>query len=70
LELAKSDYEAYEKRLDEANKLEILKYQQDQLKKLKCPICNSTNIEKISTTDRAISIAIVGLASGKNRKTI
>lgn len=31
----------------------------------KCPMCNSTNIEKISTASRAISVATVGLASGK-----
>lgn len=31
----------------------------------KCPICGSTNIERISTTSRAISVAAVGLASGK-----
>ena len=32
---------------------------------LKCPICGSTNVEKISTMDRSVSVAMVGLASGK-----
>lgn len=31
----------------------------------KCPMCDSINIEKISATSRAISVATVGLASGK-----
>ena len=32
---------------------------------LKCPVCGSTNIERISTMDRGFSVAMVGLASGK-----
>lgn len=32
---------------------------------LRCPICQSTNVTSISTASRAISIATVGLASGK-----
>lgn len=32
---------------------------------LKCPVCGSDNIEKITTVDRGVSIAMVGLASGK-----
>lgn len=31
----------------------------------RCPHCGSTNIERISTLDRAISVEMVGLASGK-----
>lgn len=65
LELAKTDYEAYDKTLDDRNKLEILKLQHDQLTKPKCPICNSTYIEKISTTNKSVSIAAFGLASNK-----
>lgn len=33
--------------------------------KPKCPTCGSTNVEKISTLNRAVSIGIVGLASDK-----
>ena len=33
--------------------------------KPKCPTCGSTNIEKISTLNRAVSIGMVGLASDK-----
>ena len=63
--LAKSDYDSYQKKIDEINKLQIAKFQQDQLNKLRCPICNSTNIEKITTANRMTSIAVAGLASGK-----
>lgn len=31
----------------------------------KCPTCQSTNIKKISTTNRLISVATLGLASSK-----
>lgn len=33
--------------------------------KPKCPYCNSTNIKKISTLNRAVSIGTLGLLSGK-----
>lgn len=59
--LAKSDFEKYQK--------EVVKRQEQRAReealKPKCPQCNSTNIEKISTTDRAVSVAMVGVASGK-----
>lgn len=43
------------------------KYSQQSKKEnqLKCPVCNSTDIEKITTLDRSVSLAMVGLASGK-----
>lgn len=31
----------------------------------RCPHCGSTNVERISTLDRAVSVGMVGLASGK-----
>lgn len=33
--------------------------------KPKCPACGSTDIQKITTMDRAVSISVVGAASGK-----
>ena len=33
--------------------------------KIKCPICESEKVEKITTLDRGFSVAMVGLASGK-----
>lgn len=34
-------------------------------KRVVCPYCHSTNTEKISTVSRAVSVSIVGAASGK-----
>ena len=39
--------------------------QQSQPNTPKCPTCQSTNIKKISTTNRLISVATLGLASSK-----
>lgn len=36
-----------------------------QTNSIKCPVCGSANIEKITTMDRSFSIAMVGMASGK-----
>lgn len=35
----------------------------------KCPTCGSTNISKISTLNRAVSVGVFGLASSKIGKT-
>lgn len=32
---------------------------------VKCPYCNTTNVKKISTVNRAISTSMVGIASSK-----
>ena len=32
---------------------------------LKCPVCGSTNVKRISTLNRIVSVAAVGLASSK-----
>lgn len=32
---------------------------------LKCPICNSTDVTRVTTMNRAASVAMVGIASGK-----
>ena len=52
--------------------LQAVLYKMEQKRKVeeeekipKCPMCGSTHIEKISTTSRAVSVATVGLASGK-----
>ena len=34
-------------------------------KRVVCPYCKSTNTEKISTVSRAVSVSLVGVASGK-----
>ncbi len=32
---------------------------------IKCPVCGSTNVEKISTASRVVSVGMVGMASNK-----
>lgn len=46
---------------------ERIKTQQDLAsgKRVVCPYCKSTNTEKISTVSRAVSVSLVGAASGK-----
>ena len=71
-------FKQYNEEIEKYNlaKLNFEKYQQEVVKeqeykaiieasKPKCPSCGSTNIQKITTTDRAVSVATVGLASGK-----
>ena len=67
-EFAKRDFEAYKRQFiknqDDTTKhseLVAMKQMYDH----KCPLCNSTSIERITTLDRAISIGVTGLASGK-----
>lgn len=40
-------------------------YSSSNNNQLKCPLCGSTNVNRISTLDRTVSIATVGLASSK-----
>ena len=35
---------------------------------LKCPVCQSKNVKRISNTSRAISVELMGLASSKIAK--
>lgn len=39
-------------------------------KRVVCPYCKSTNTEKISTVSRAVSVSLVGAASGKLSKQL
>lgn len=43
--------------------------QQDKLSEVHCPYCDSTNIKKISGTERAASIALIGIFSNKINKS-
>ena len=36
---------------------------------VECPYCNSSNVTKISTVNRAVSVGMFGLASSKIGKT-
>ena len=69
LELAKEDFKKYDKiyldRIKVAN-AQLRKSQSEySIKHPKCPMCGSTNTERISTANRAVSVAAVGLASSK-----
>lgn len=51
-----------------AEKAQAARKEQQDLasgKRVVCPYCNSTNTEKISTMSRAVSVSLVGAASGK-----
>lgn len=66
--LAQRDFEAYKKQViseqDKAARQAELERKR-QMNAPKCPHCNSTKIERISTVNRAVSIGMTGLASGK-----
>lgn len=67
-----------QKELKKANIAELYKYRADSeverkytpptpspTSQIKCPVCGSNNVERITTMDRSISVAMVGMASGK-----
>ncbi len=64
-ERAQQDFKKFQK--EELNKKKMQKEMEEYRQRTapKCPMCGSINIEKISTTSRAVSIATVGLASNK-----
>lgn len=43
----------------------IAKMDEEQHPHITCPYCHSANTEKISTVSRAVSVSLVGVASGK-----
>lgn len=73
IEIASKNIDEYQKLVND--RLEYSKIQSEKnaeenrrknaIKHPKCPMCGSTNTERISTTSRAVSVAAVGLASGK-----
>lgn len=65
---AKRNLDEYEKNLNariEAMVAQGQAYAAKNPKHPKCPICGSTNTERISTLNRTVSVAAVGLASSK-----
>lgn len=70
--LAQTDFEEYQRTVireqDEMVARQKAQAEAERYRQMtapKCPMCGSTNIEKISFTSRAISIATIGLASNK-----
>lgn len=64
-ERAQQDFGKFQK--EELSKKKIQKEMEKyrRMNAPKCPMCGSINIEKISTASRVVSVAAVGLASGK-----
>lgn len=69
LETAKRNLDEYEKNLNARIEAMVAQGQvyaaKNAAKHPKCPICGSTNTERISTLNRTVSVATVGLASSK-----
>lgn len=71
-DLAQSDFAKYQqmiiKEQDAEQRRMEAEYRAQQTKidaMPKCPLCSSSNVERISTTSRVVSVAAVGIASGK-----
>ena len=67
----KEQEEILQKRIRKSEESRINEYQQKYLAEhnIHCPYCNSTNVTKIGTVNRAVSVGIFGLASSKIGKT-
>lgn len=71
LERERQEHERKQKALETARQVEKWKAKQQEQqdlasgKRVVCPYCKSTNTEKISTVSRAVSVSLVGAASGK-----
>lgn len=65
------DQAAWDRRIanQEARDRQMEMLKQEQANQPKCPICGSTDISKISTLNRAVSVGVLGLASSKIGKT-
>ena len=63
----KEQKEILQKRIRKSEESRINEYQQKYLVEhnIHCPYCNSTNVTKIGTVNRAISVGMFGLASKK-----
>ncbi len=68
-ELLEKDPEQYKRELENRAKFhaEVVEHLREERErtKVKCPNCGSTDVERISTSSRMLSVAMVGLASGK-----
>ena len=63
----KEQKEILQKRIRKSEESRINEYQQKYLAEhnIHCPYCNSTNIRKIGTVNRAVSVGMFGIASKK-----
>lgn len=51
--------------VDSDHKKMMARYEAMQPKAIKCPNCQSTNVDKIGALERGASVAMLGIASGK-----
>lgn len=67
----KEQKEILQKRIRKSEESRINEYQQKYLAEhnIHCPYCHSTNVTKIGTVNRAVSVGMLGLASSKIGKT-
>ena len=66
--LSEQNPEAYQQKKMKEQKAALANAEAERIRQMnapKCPHCNSTNIERLTTMDRGISLAAFGLASGK-----
>ena len=63
----KEQKEILQKRIRKSEESRINEYQQKYLAEhnIHCPYCNSSNVTKIGTVNRAVSVGMFGLASKK-----
>ena len=63
----KEQKEILQKRIRKSEESRINEYQQKYLAEhnIHCPYCNSSNVTKIGTVNRAVSVGMLGLASKK-----
>ena len=68
----KEQKEILQKRIRKSEESRINEYQQKYLAEhnIHCPYCNSSNVTKISTVNRAVSVGMFGIASKKLGKQL
>ncbi len=68
--LSLEDFNKYKELIIKEEDDAIVRQRAIEARKIKCPNCGSTNTSSISTLNRAVSVATVGLASSKIGKTM
>lgn len=73
VELKKNDIIEYNLKMNQfktqVQQQESIKTQQSEQSKIQCPYCKSTNVKKISGTERVASVAMMGIFSKKINKS-
>lgn len=56
---------SYNERMEAGKRLVEARSNDPKIKGISCPYCHSSNVSKISTSNRAVSVGMVGVASSK-----